>query len=240
MDRKKLDSTIIIFVITILGYGMACLYQMGFKDFYHLPHQMIEINTSTISIVVITIGGFMIFGVLNSLFLTTNTDLKDAVTTAYKKIFKKQDQSEMSPRARNLVAGIPALGLMVLIILNSQSIITLLELRSKYLIVGIVLLILYTIIKKYSFLSLAGIAIFIGIMFYQVGYYKAANQIDYLTIKGTNFIVVDYKGDKAIVSKVDFKKRIIYPEYQFIKLESSKLNEQQFELKRTGSLKMEG
>ncbi|PFS10868.1 hypothetical protein [Bacillus thuringiensis] len=238
MDSKKLDSTIMIFVITILGYGMACLYQMGFKDFYHLPHQMIEINTSTISIVVITIGGFMIFGLLNSLFFTTNTDLKGAVTSTYNKIFKKENQDEISPRTRNLLAGIPVLGLMALLILNTQNVITLLELRSKYLIIGIVLFILYAIIKKYSSLSLAGIAIFMGVMFYQVGYNQAVNQKEYLTIKGTDFIVVDYKGDKAIVSKADFKKKIIYPEYQFIKLESSKLNEQQFELKHTGSLKM--
>ncbi|GAB6423341.1 hypothetical protein bcgnr5372_27980 [Bacillus luti] len=238
MESNKLDSTILIFVITILGYGMACLYQMGYKDFYHLPHQMIEINASTISIVVITIGGIMVFGLLNSLFFTTNTDLKIAVTSTYNKILQKQNRSEMSPRTRNLLAGIPAFGLILLMILNSQGVITLLELRSVYLVLGLFLLLLYTIIKRYSSHSLAVIAILMGVIFYQVGYHKATNKTDYLTIKGTNFIVVDYKGDKAIISKVDFKKKIIYPEYQFIKLESSKLNEQQFELKHTGSLKM--
>ncbi|MBR9658771.1 hypothetical protein [Bacillus cereus] len=234
MEGNKVDSTLMIFGITIFGYGMACLYQMGYKDFYHLPYQMIEITPSTISIIVITIGSFMILGIINSLFLTTNTDLKGSL----QKIFTKRNQGEMSPKNRNLLAGLPLLILLFLFLLDKLNVIKVFELNSKYLGMFILLILIFTIIKKYIPLSMTILVGFMGLMCYQVGFYKAMSQTEYLTIKGTDFVVIDYKGDKAIISKVDFKKKIIYPEYQFIKLESSKPNEQQFELKYTGILKM--
>jgi hypothetical protein len=56
MNRlSKIDSTIIIAILTVLLYGIACAYQVSYKGYYKLPAMFIELNINTITPTLMTV-----------------------------------------------------------------------------------------------------------------------------------------------------------------------------------------
>ncbi|KAB2447013.1 hypothetical protein ACQCWD_20645 [Bacillus thuringiensis] len=231
MDNKKIDSTIIIFTITVFTYGIVCLYEMGFKTFYNLPHKLIDVNPSIIAVITITLGSIGILGLIYNVFLNEETNLK----ASFKRLLKLDTRQRENERSLKWCSYII---LVFLIPLCYFNVVRFDKFYSNGWYIVAIAGSLYTISKNYMKLFFCFAIIVIGLSIFKAGFGMASKKEDYLILKGTNLIVLDFKGDKAIVAKADFKKKLIYPEYQFIKLESAKPNEQQFELKHTGFMEM--
>ncbi|MFE4812816.1 hypothetical protein ACFQ9Y_17005 [Peribacillus simplex] len=46
---SKIDAAIIILILTAVCYGIAYVYQMGYKRYYGLPYMFIDLNVNTIT-----------------------------------------------------------------------------------------------------------------------------------------------------------------------------------------------
>ncbi|WJX08136.1 hypothetical protein [Bacillus cereus] len=231
MENKKIDSAIIIFAITVFTYGIVCLYEMGFKTFYKLPHKLIDVNPSIIAVITITIGSIGILGLIYNVFLNEDTGLKGS----FKRLLKLDNRRGRNERDLKWCSFII---LILVIFLYYFNVVSFDKFYSSGWYLVAIAVSLYTLSKNYIKLWVCVAIIVIGLSIFKAGFGMASIKEDYLILKGTDLVVLDFKGDKVIVAKADFKKKIIYPEYQFIKLESNKPNEKQFELKYTGFMEM--
>ncbi|MFA2566160.1 hypothetical protein [Bacillus wiedmannii] len=232
MENRKLDSAIIIFIITIVGYGIAGLYEMGYKSFYHLSNKLIDFNATTIINALISIGIMSIVGIAFN-FIPEEIKKSESIKKFYQKFFYSGEANEQFRFTKKtyilfLIITIILIGLIV------QDTNHIWDFIIWILLLGSVVFVLRNSWVISAFLLL----LLISVCSYRWGYIQAQQKTEYLALKNQNLIIVDYYKDKAIVAKADFKKKIIYPEYQFIKLESSKPNEHQFELKYTGFMEM--
>ncbi|MCC2541632.1 hypothetical protein [Bacillus thuringiensis] len=232
MENRKLDSAIIIFIITIAGYGIAGLYEMGYKSFYHLPNKLIDFNATTIINALFSVGIMSIVGMVFN-FMPEEIKKSESVKKFYHKFFYRgeaNDQFKFTKKTYILFL-ITTIVLIGLIIQDTNHI---WDFIIWILLLGSVVFVL----RNSWIISAFLLFLLISVCSYRWGYIQAQQKKEYVALKNQNLIIVDYYKDKAIIAKADFKKKLIYPEYQFIKLESSKPNEQQFELKYTGFMEM--
>ncbi|WP_285752905.1 hypothetical protein [Parageobacillus sp. G301] len=94
------------------------------------------------------------------------------------------------------------------------------------------------ILKRYAQAALCVFIILVFVYIYCIGYVQASREDTYLMVRGTDQIVVEVNKDKAILMRIDKHKKIIYPEYQILKLENSKVNQLKLETVKTGRLKV--
>ncbi len=231
--KEKIDSTIWIFIATIIGYGVATLYEIGFKDFYNIPFELTELTTTKITFTVMTTIGLSVIGFAYRLMFSAETDLRKHLIEPV----LKRAKSTPTPYSRNFLSGIPLFALVIIVILALMNKIEI-GLHTESLFWFIFLMSMYFSIKKYHGLTLIILIVLIGVTVNKSGYEKALDKENYMILENENLIVIDYYKDKAIVARVDLDKKIIYPEYQFIKLESTDKSPQKLILKHTGKLKM--
>lgn len=63
---SKIDTAIVILILTAVSYGIAYAYQRGYKSYYGLPSMFIELNIDTITPIVCAV--YLIFILLFMLF----------------------------------------------------------------------------------------------------------------------------------------------------------------------------
>ncbi|HFK1481126.1 TPA: hypothetical protein ACGXK0_003566 [Bacillus cereus] len=232
MENRKLDSAIIIFIITIAGYGIAGLYEMGYKSFYHLPNKLIDFNATTIINALFSVGIMSIVGMVFN-FMPEEIKKSESVKKFYHQFFYRGEANDQFRFTKKtyilfLITTIVLIGLII------QDINHIWDFIIWILLLGSVVFVL----RNSWIISAFLLFLLISVCSYRWGYIQAQQKKEYVALKNQNLIIVDYYKDKAIIAKADFKKKLIYPEYQFIKLESSKPNEQKFELKYTGFMEM--
>ncbi|ODG93757.1 hypothetical protein BED47_00890 [Gottfriedia luciferensis] len=230
---KKIDPTIIIFIITLLGYALVTFFSLGYKDFYGLPSDLVEITISKIAITSVFTLMVISVGFIYNLYLHSNTSINKFIISPSVEQLKKIKNIYV-----NKIIEYTLFTAILLTILCLYFGIFKINFYSIYSLMLILAMDIYFIIKRYFKVSMVFFLICLGYFISYLGYNSAASKQTYLTIKNENLIVIDYYKDTAIVAKVDLDKKLIYPEFQFIKLESTDKSPQKLVLKHTGELRM--
>ncbi|AMV11550.1 hypothetical protein GT3570_11515 [Geobacillus thermoleovorans] len=225
---KKIDPTILVFILSGLGYAITYLYQLGVYHFYQIPSFLMDIDLTKIIRNVLFVSIIFVVGYVIDAFYK-ESDLKNYLV---KNIVEKIKIIEMPKSLSNILQFICVVCSLYFLSKYLSS-----DLKNPtYLILWIVSQLGYFITKRYGQAALVLFIIFIFAYVYYLGYSQASTKDTYLMIKGTNQIVVEVNKDEAILMKIDKHKKIIYPEYQILKLESSKVNQLKLETVKTGRL----
>ena len=217
---KKIDAAILLFLITGLGYAITYIYGYGVLYYYKIPASLVDINPTNILKNTILIMLLFTFGYINNYLIERN----------FKSIFIRFKKFNYIVTSK---------------IFQLVIIIGLLYFLYRYLqtnsptdaLIFVAMTLFYAIYKKYKNMAYIFIIIFFALLIFTFGYSNGLRETNYYTLANNNFVVIGYYKDSAIVVKFDPKEKIIYPEYQLIKLEAG-IDEQKFKLVRTGSLKV--
>lgn len=226
MEKRKLDITLLLFCITALGYAVSYSYEFGIKQYYQLPISFVNIDLITITRNSILLAIVLVPGVFFSTFYE-ESDLKKMINNIIKISFPK--------KSNFFIQFLFLLGAIISLILWGKS-----EDVFHYIYSPSfgTFLFLYVLAKKYKQSSILIFLVMILVYSYSIGHMGAKNKEKYLAIPETDLIVIDYHDKNVILAKVDFINKVIYPEYQFLNVETSEINTLKFELINTGKLKV--
>ena len=96
----------------------------------------------------------------------------------------------------------------------------------------------YFSLKSYKKLMVVSFLALILTFPYMIGVVVATQKEDFYYIEGEEKIILDLINDKAIIAKVDIKKRVMYPEYELKKIESTDKEVIKFKLITIKNLKI--
>ncbi|OJE28365.1 hypothetical protein A9490_28005 [Bacillus thuringiensis] len=224
----KFDSALIIFLISFAGYGIVTLFEMGYKHHYGLPSNFIELNVNTLGRALVTVLIFILIGVGGQLFIQKAEKNKGIGT---KFVYKDADNKMRLTKKSIVFFWLCTLIFLIVFFFDKRSLWAL----NIWILISLTT---FLILKDKIIPAVVSLVLLFMACSYSLGGYQASQKTEYLFLKNKDWAVIDYYKDYAILAKVDMKNREFYPEYQFIKLESTKTNEQQFELKQTGFMKM--
>ncbi|MGG3683944.1 hypothetical protein [Aeribacillus composti] len=227
---KKIDPTILVFILSGLGYAITYLYQLGVYHFYQIPSFLIDIDLTKTVRNVLIISLFFIGGYAFEEFYE-ESDLKNYLV------------KNMIEKIKNVKIPLPYSYILQFFCLIGITYYFIIYVNSDFknpmhLLLGIAFFLGYMILKRYAKAALCVLIVFIFAHIYCIGYLQASREDTYLMMKGTDQIVVEVNKDKAILMRIDKQKKIIYPEYQILKLENSKVNQLKLETVKTGRLKV--
>lgn len=227
MEKRKLDITLLLFCITALGYAVTYSYELGIKHYYQLPIWFVNIDLITITRNSILLAIVLVPGVLLGTFYE-ESDLKRMINNTFKISFPK--------KVDFFTQFLFLLGTLISLILWGIS-----EEVFHYIYSPLfgTFLFLYVLIKKYKQSSILIFLVMVLVYSYSIGHMGAKNKEQYLAIPETDLVVIDYHDKHVILAKVDFSNKVIYPEYQFLNVETSEIDTLKFELINTGKLRVQ-
>ncbi|WP_370014574.1 hypothetical protein [Peribacillus sp. B2I2] len=213
-----MDVAIILFILTALGYMTTYIYELGYKYYFSLPSNLIDLSLTNITRSIIFVSFFFGFAFLVDFY---NNETK-----------VKERRRKININITKIYALLSLIAFSLIV--NGQFN----PIDAVIILVALIILFLLFIFKPSKLLLYIMLFAYFIILTFKLGY-NFADKSEYLVIKDDDLVVIDYYQDRAIVAKADLKKKVIYPEYQFIKLETDEIGKVKFELINTGKMKLE-
>jgi hypothetical protein len=207
---KGIDIALYIFILTGLGHLVTFLYEWGYKKYFGISMDFIELSVSTITKSITMVGIFIGIGLFANIFFEDSSDLK--------KLFKVFQFKGYKLKNKFFYQFLCILGMAVMLfgIYETNS-----PLNIAYYVGVLVFVNFYASLKEYKQLVVISF-LFIMLLFpYMIGVINASQKDIFYQIGGTNQIIIEISGDKAIAAKFDSKKKVIFPEYEIIKIDST-------------------
>lgn len=242
-QRNNIDIAVLVAILTALAYAIAYCYKLAQFHYFHIPIELIDINLKNVMwiILVFTVVAFLMYFI----FVITN-HIEFA-----KRIFRSDLFKAIIGFALSLISSLlsflaqkPINNLQIFnhrIILPSSLQFQVLAIISFFIFINSLNMVRIRIRGKKPKVANLISTLMLGISLfslpYSLGYYVSYISSHHYLVEGTSFSVVltTYK-DQFIVAPVDLEKKVVTPEFSFIKIETNENGIGKIKVIKTGRL----
>jgi hypothetical protein len=190
---KGIDLALYIFLLTGIGYLVTFLYEWGYKSYFGISMNFIELSISTITKSITMVGIFIGIGFIGNLLFDDARDIK----TLAKKILLL---NPININRSLIVKSICIFGMLIMII---GIIFTPNPLNITYIAGIIIFAIYYFSLKQYTQLMFILLTALMLIFPFMIGVIIASQKEKFYTIEGTDQLIIVFVNEKAITAKFD-------------------------------------
>ncbi|MGG0592569.1 hypothetical protein ABEY80_22390 [Priestia megaterium] len=255
-----IDLAFILTIITIMGYALCYCYSLGQNDYYGLPYSFVELDIKGLAATALKLPYSLVLLFVAIPYLRRVKEQEEKKRYEERKSREKKRLNKK--KNKQMIFTYSAMGLVLLyvckVIINWDAI-NLVEIISRKIIpfIAILFLVLILLSKKIQPLLISvtlilslGWAYFLGISeaqeletHYIITMKKNESMEETQKLekneKAQIYILVKIYKDQFIIAPVDFKKKIIIPNYQIIDIKSNKDDKIKLEEVDTGKLKVD-